>query len=63
MGEKHQRLEIHSVLVRKELALFLIFFHQRLENGEWREGASREVLNREQRGPCIPLVVTKLRHD
>jgi hypothetical protein len=29
--DKHQRLETHSGLVRKELALFLIFFHQRLE--------------------------------
>jgi len=28
---KHQRLETHSVLARKELVLFLIFFHQRLE--------------------------------
>jgi len=27
----HERSEMHSVLVRKELAPFLIFFHQRLE--------------------------------
>jgi hypothetical protein len=66
---RHQRLESHPVMALKGLSLFLIFFHQRLEmrgsagSGERWAGLSRGVLKREQRGACIPLVVTKLAHD
>jgi hypothetical protein len=56
MREKHQRLEMHSALALKELRLFLIFLHQRLElcrtHGEALEVGPSRPARREERRAC-----------
>ena len=56
MREKHQRLEMHSILALKELRLFLIFLHQRLElciaRRETLEVGPSRPSRREERRAC-----------